>query len=100
MIPSRVSQYFPFGKDLLASYIGDLVCVWLRDVACTQWGNKRYMNMAHFETWDMGSDSLADSRFMSLQAKERSRQAADNKNKTRSALYVVCPSIAFAQKWK
>ena len=26
-----------------------LVCAWLRHVADTQWGNKKYMNMKHLE---------------------------------------------------
>ena len=35
---------FPDGNSALM-----LVCAWLRHVAGTQWGNKKYMNMKHLE---------------------------------------------------
>ena len=41
----RVVGCFPDGNAALM-----LVCARLRHVACTQWGNKKYMNMKHLET--------------------------------------------------
>lgn len=51
---TRVVGCFPDGDSALM-----LVCARLRHVAGTQWGNKKYMSMAHFETWNMESDSSA-----------------------------------------
>lgn len=42
---TRVVGCFPDGNSALM-----LVCARLRHVAGTQWGNKKYMNMKHFET--------------------------------------------------
>ena len=42
---TRVVGTFPDGNSALM-----LVCVRLRHVAGTQWGNKKYMNMKHLET--------------------------------------------------
>lgn len=36
---------FPDGNSALM-----LVCAWLRHVAGTQWGSKKYMNMKHLES--------------------------------------------------
>ena len=41
---TRVVGSFPDGNSALM-----LVCAWLRHVAGTQWGNKKYMNMKHLE---------------------------------------------------
>jgi len=41
---TRVVGTFPVGNSALM-----LVCGWLRHVAGTQWGNKKYMNMKHLE---------------------------------------------------
>ena len=42
---TRVVGTFLDGNSVLM-----LVCAWLRHVADTQWGNKKYMNMKHLET--------------------------------------------------
>lgn len=41
---TRVVGAFPDGNSALM-----LVCVHLRHVAGTQWGNKKYMNMKHLD---------------------------------------------------
>ena len=41
---TRVVGSFPDGNSALM-----LICVRLRHVAGTQWGNKKYMNMKHLE---------------------------------------------------
>ena len=50
---TRVVGGFPDGNSALM-----LVCVRLRHVAGTQWGNKKYMNMKHLEVL-LDDDSLA-----------------------------------------
>ena len=42
---TRVVGSFPNGNSALM-----LVCAWLRHMAGTWWGNKKYMNMKHLET--------------------------------------------------
>jgi len=51
---TKVVGAFPDGKSALM-----LVCARLRYVAGTQWGNKKYMSMRHFENFDYVSDSMA-----------------------------------------
>ena len=41
---TRVVSSFPNGNSVLL-----LACAWLRHVAGTQWGNKKYINMKHLE---------------------------------------------------
>ena len=49
---TRVVGCFPDGNSALM-----LVCAWLRHVAGTQWGNKKYMSMKHLEA--MNDTSIA-----------------------------------------
>ena len=44
---TKVVGAFPDGNSALM-----LVCAWLRHVAGTQWGCKKYMNMKHLETME------------------------------------------------
>ena len=50
---TKVVGAFPDGKSALM-----LVCARLRHVAGTQWGNKKYMSMKHFDNFDLESGSM------------------------------------------
>ena len=52
---TKVVGAFPDGKSALM-----LVCARLRHVAGTQWGNKKYMSMKHFDNFDLESGSMVD----------------------------------------
>ena len=51
---TRVVGAFPDGNSALM-----LVCARLRHVAGTQWGNKKYMSMKHFENFTFEMDPMA-----------------------------------------